>query len=220
MPLRVLIVADVRLYRDGLATTLAGRARFEIVGTAATRAGAIAAAVSLRPDIAIVDMAVPDALNLIRDFRMSSGAAVVAFAVDEVAADILSCAQAGAAGYVTADASLDDLAAALEGAAAGELRCSPKIAGELFRSFAQTAAERAFTANPFLTSRERDVLNLLREGLSNKEIGRHLNLAESTVKNHVHHILEKLNVRTRAQAAIQTTGRRQLGADHDKLRTG
>ena len=210
MSLRLLIVADVRLYRDGLATTLASREPFSVVGTAATRGSARDAARTLKPDIAIVDMAVTEALDLIRDLRSMSGPAVVAFAVNEVTVDIVSCAEAGAACYVTADASIDDLADAVKGAAAGELRCSPRMAGELFRRLGRQAEARSAGLNPFLTGRERDVLELVRQGLSNKEIGGALNMAESTVKNHVHHLLAKLDVRTRAQAALSVLGRRQV----------
>jgi DNA-binding NarL/FixJ family response regulator len=202
MVTRLLLVIDVRLYRDGLAATLATRGPFAIVDAVATRNAAKNAVDAHRPDVVVVDMAVREALDLIADIReQPGGAAVVAFAVNEVTTDIIRCAEAGASTYVTADASLDDLAAAIRGALSGELSCPPHVAGELFRRMGRLRPAKADLAHPFLTARERQVLDYVRSGLSNKEIGARMSLAESTVKNHVHHLLEKLDVRTRAQAA-------------------
>jgi DNA-binding NarL/FixJ family response regulator len=117
---------------------------------------------------------------------------------------------------VTADASLDDVARAIDGALSGKLECPPHVAGELFRRIGRPAAPQGSVAHPFLTVRERQVLEYVRAGLSNKEIGQRMALAESTVKNHVHHLLEKLDVPTRAQAAAlggrQLAPRGRLGA--------
>jgi len=209
MSSRLLLVVDVRLYRDGLAATLANRGPFIVVDAVATRAAARAAIRAHCPEVVVVDMAVREALDLIHDIRDEpDGAAVIAFAVDEVTSDIIRCAEAGASSYVTADASLDDLAAAIHGALSGELTCPPRVAGELFRRIGKLRPADADLSHPFLTARERQVLEYVRAGLSNKEIGVHMSLAESTVKNHVHHLLEKLGVRTRAQAAA--LGGRQL----------
>ena len=202
MSTRLLLVVDVRLYRDSLAATLSNRGSFAVVGAVATRAAARDAIPALNPDVVLVDMAVREALDLIRDIReLPDAAVVVAFAVDEVTSDIIRCAEAGAASYVTADASLDDVAKAIEGALSGELDCPPHVAGELFRRIGKTPGSKGVVAHPFLTARERQVLDYVRAGLSNKEIGQRMAVAESTVKNHVHHLLEKLDVQTRAQAA-------------------
>jgi two-component system nitrate/nitrite response regulator NarL len=207
--IRLLIVVDVRLYREGLAASLASRGPFVVVDAVATRAAARAAIGKARPDVVMVDMAVREALDLIHDIRNEpDGAAVVAFAVDEVTTDIVRCAEAGASSYVTAEASLDDLSVAIQGSVSGELICPPHIAGELFRRLGRANTAKADLAHPFLTARERQVLDYVRAGLSNKEIGQRMCLAESTVKNHVHHLLEKLDVRTRAQAAA--LGGRQI----------
>jgi DNA-binding NarL/FixJ family response regulator len=208
MPIRLLVVVDVRLYRDGIAATLAGRPAIVVVDAVGTRSAALAAGRASQPDVVLVDLAVDEALDLIRDIGANgSGAAAVAFAVDEATSDIVRCAEAGAAGYVTADASIEDLAAAIAAAMSGELKCPPRIAGELFRRLGKLRSAHAEAPHPFLTAREREVLDHLRHGLSNKEIGHKLCLAESTVKNHVHHVLEKLDVRTRAQAAARSAGR-------------
>jgi DNA-binding NarL/FixJ family response regulator len=141
-------------------------------------------------------------------------AKVLAFAVEEMTSDIFDCAEAGAAGYVTADASMDELVDAIERIGRGELVCSPRVAAQLFGRISERPARQTMDAlhSKWLTSRERQVLDGIRRGHSNKEIAQSLHIAEPTVKNHVHHLLEKLEVTTRAQAAARaslTGGRRR-----------
>ena len=201
----VLIVAEVRLYREGLAGSLANCPRLAVVGTCPNRADACERVLQLRPDVVVVDVATRESLELIRDLRAKAlRCKVLAFAVDEIAADIIECAEAGAAGYVTAEASVDDLVMAIEGIARAELVCSPRIAAQLFGRISERG-ERSSIEAKTLTSREWQVLDCLRQGKSNKEIAQTLNIAEPTVKNHVHHLLEKLDVTTRAQAAAHAT---------------
>jgi DNA-binding NarL/FixJ family response regulator len=203
--IRVLIVADVRLYREGLAASLSGRAQLSVIATCDGRAEALAGLRDLRADVAVVDMATRESLELIGDLRRRSDAMkILAFAVEEVTSEILHCAAAGATGYVTADASLEELVKAIESIAHEELVCSPKSAATLFRLLSErTEGLAARAPTRALTSRERQVLDFIRQGQSNKEIAQKLNIAEPTVKNHVHHLLEKLEVTTRAQAAAK-----------------
>ncbi len=212
----VLIVAAVRLYRDGLAGSLSTCPRLAVVGTCANRADACERVRQLRPDVVVVDVATRESLDLIRDLRTDAlPCKVLAFAVDEVAADIIECAEAGAAGYVTAGASVDDLVKAIEGIARSELVCSPRIAAQLFGRISERGERWSPVETKMLTRRERQVLDCLRQGKSNKEIAQALNIAEPTVKNHVHHLLEKLDVTTRAQAAhvaLSPSRRRGFGA--------
>jgi len=206
--LGVLIVANVRLYREGLAASLANREHIVVVATTATRADAVAAVRELDPHVVVVDIGTRDSLELIRDLRREGTTTkILAFAVEEVPSDILDCAEAGAAGYVTAEASVDDLVGAIERIAREELVCSPLIAAKLFGRISERVAGAAASAsqNRALTSRERQVLDFIRQGHSNKEIAQELNIAEPTVKNHVHHLLEKLEVTTRGQAAARAT---------------
>jgi DNA-binding NarL/FixJ family response regulator len=129
----------------------------------------------------------------------------VAFAVEEDISVILDCAEAGAAGFVSANASIDDLVTSLERTIAGELLCSPRLAAELLRRAADRHAPSTASLPPEgLTRREREVYGFVCEGRSNKEIAVALNIAEATVKHHVHHLLEKLQVPTRGQAAAHT----------------
>jgi DNA-binding NarL/FixJ family response regulator len=202
----VLIVADVRLYREGLAASLASREHLRVVAASGDRAEALARVREKAPDVVVVDIATRESLELIADLRRESNSKILAFAVEEVTSDILECAEAGAAGYVAADASIDDLVAAIERIAREELVCSPRIAARLFHRISEHA-EGWLSGNysHTLTSREREVLDFIRQGHSNKEIAQKLNIAESTVKNHVHHLLEKLEVTSRAQAAARAT---------------
>ena len=197
--IRTLIVIEVRLYREGLASTLRDHDRLVVVGTAGTRAEALLAVATHSPQLVIVDVAMREALDLMSQLRAQTPTTrIVAFAVDEDIAAILDCAEAGAAGFVTANASVDDLVSAIERTIAGELLCSPRMAAELLRRAVNRPA-RAAPEPPqgVLTVREQQVLVFIQQGMSNKEIASQLNIAEATVKNHVHHLLEKLDVPTR-----------------------
>jgi DNA-binding NarL/FixJ family response regulator len=199
------VVADVLLYREGLVATLGSYPELEVVGAASNPADATVLIDGRLPDVAIVDMAMPGALDLIRDRRaVTPDTRLIAFAIAEDISSIIECAEAGAAGYVTANASIADLVSAIGRAAAGELLCTPRVAAELFRRMGEPPAQRdpGRLATGVLTVREREVLAFVRRGLSNKEIAAALSISESTVKNHVHHLLEKLDVGTRQQAAI------------------
>jgi DNA-binding NarL/FixJ family response regulator len=202
-PIRLLIAVAVRLYRDGLAATLSARANFRIDGTAGTPLETQRAVRDLQPDVVIVDVSFDDILDLIRTIRSeSSQSHVLAFAVQEDISTILSYAGAGADGFVTANGSVAELVDAVERTSVGELLCSPRIAAQLLRQAAhQTSGLTAHAIDRILTSREQQVLSLLKQGRSNKEIANELTIAEATVKNHVHHVLDKLHVTTRGKAA-------------------
>jgi DNA-binding NarL/FixJ family response regulator len=127
---------------------------------------------------------------------------VVAFSVAETDDEICECAEAGIAGYVARNGSKEDLIAAIENAVRGEVVCSPRAAASLFRRLAaHVRTKRQRPPEAALTSREQDIIALIDRGLSNKEIARQLQIRLPTVKNHVHNILEKLQVRRRGAAA-------------------
>ena len=210
------MVAEVRLYREGLSAALGQYEQLTVAGTACTAAEAIQLVQRIVPDVAVIDIALADSLALFRDLRtLELATKIIAFGVDDNSAAIIRCAEAGAAGYVTLNASSDDLAAAIERAANGELECGPRLAAELFRHLADRTHPRpAAPEADSLTRREQQVLELVTRGLSNKEIGATLHIAEATVKNHVHHLLEKLKVASRVQAAarVNDDGRKQRHA--------
>ena len=206
-PIRTLVVADTRLYRDGLSHALASVAEIDVVATARGPKEALARIAELRLAIALVDTGGADGTAAVR--ALADGAPeldILALAVPEREAEIVMLAEAGVAGYVTRDASLEDLVAAVSSVARGETLCSPRVAATLFRRVAALAAEQRFSeALPLLrlTRRERQIVDLIADGLSNKEIASRLQIEFATVKNHVHHILEKLQVSRRADAVAR-----------------
>jgi two-component system nitrate/nitrite response regulator NarL len=202
---RVLILTEVGVYRDGLARLLTRDRRFEVVGVAAGVKEALAALEEVGPDIVLLDMPAPAGANAVRALLAAAPQVkVVALAVPEVERDVLAFAEAGAAGYVAREGSMEDLVAVVESVSRGEVLCSPGIAATLLRRVGALARERANEPiDGRLTARELDVLRLIEEGRSNKEIARALSIALPTVKNHVHSILEKLNVHRRTEAAAR-----------------
>jgi DNA-binding NarL/FixJ family response regulator len=202
--MRVLIIAAVRLYREGLAEILASTDCIEVVGTAADGEAGARSLVLLRPDIALVDIATPGGVKIVEALReVAPHTKVLALGVVETGQEVLACAEAGVAGYVPREGSLDDLVIALQGAARGEVVCPPEIAASLMRRLAELAGggRDVVPAAERLTVRELEVARLIERGLTNKEIGRRLGVEVSTVKNHIHSIFEKLHVGRRADAA-------------------
>jgi DNA-binding NarL/FixJ family response regulator len=203
--IRVLIVSEILLYREGLAQVLTTDGRLEVVGTVGDVALAADSVSKLWPDVVLLDMATPHALGAIREFsEISPDSKIVALGVSESKDDIIAFAEAGGEGYVKREATVEDLVAAVESAKAEELRCSRRIAAVLLRRVAVLSARQGqWRESARLTSREREVVMLLDGGLSNKEIAARLFISVSTVKNHVHRILQKLEVHSRGEAAAK-----------------
>jgi two-component system nitrate/nitrite response regulator NarL len=200
---RVLIVVGIRLYRDGLAQLLGAQDGFTVVGTESHGLAAAARVELLTPDVALVEIGLPD-LDAIASAlsERSSRIPLVVLGIADSDADVLACAERGAAGYVTRDASVEELTVTIRQAANGELNCSPRTAGSLIRRLGALAAELKLGPQRVqLTHREREVAALMRQDLSNKEIATRLRIEVATVKNHVHNVLDKLNVHRRADAA-------------------
>lgn len=202
-PIGVILAGGVRLYREAVAAALRAGAGFAPVDTCGSCAEASAAVMALHPDVAIVDMSMAGAFELAAELRaLAPRLRVIAIGIREELAAVVECARARVDGFVTVEASLDDLVAAIERVLAGELLCSPRVAAELFRRVGSRdeQPQRVPPDGGSLTVREQQVLSFLANGLSNKEIAASLHIAEATVKSHVHHVLEKLHVSSRAQA--------------------
>jgi DNA-binding NarL/FixJ family response regulator len=207
---RVLIVAAVRLYREGMAASLDKRERLLVVGTARNRVEALDLVSAHSPDVVVLDMATGESVDLVRTLRATMPELkTVAFGVEGDEREIIAFAQAGVAGYVPSDASIDALTSAIAGVMKGDLVCPPLVAATLLRHVG-TGSGGARAARPAvnLTSREFEVLALIDAGLSNKEIAVRLHIEVATVKNHVHNLLEKLHVTSRVEAAAQFGPRR------------
>jgi DNA-binding NarL/FixJ family response regulator len=205
-PIRVLLVADIRLFREGLALVLRRYGRLTIVGTAKDREDALRGAREIAPDVILIDVATPESYRIAQDIRrILPRAHLVALGVPETEGDLLACAEAGIAGCVSRDGSPEDLVATIETTARGEVICPPDLVGPLWRRLGALAEnQRPTAAAEVLTRREREIVRLIDFQLSNKEIARRLGIEVATVKNHVHNLLDKLHVATREQAAACT----------------
>jgi two-component system nitrate/nitrite response regulator NarL len=201
--IRVLIVAGIRLYREGLEDALRHRDPIEVVGTASDPVEGLARGRNLHPDVVLLDTSMPDSVAAVRTIvGAAPSAKVIALAVSDEEQDLIAFAEAGVAGYVTRDTALDSLAAIIQSVARGEAPCSPRLAGILLRHIGVLAAERRPTPRwPRLTERELQIVELIDRGLSNKEIARRLCIELPTVKNHIHHVLKKLHLDRRSDAA-------------------
>jgi DNA-binding NarL/FixJ family response regulator len=214
IPIRVLLVDDQALFREGLRTLLSTRAEVEVVGEAANGDEALALVERLQPDVVLMDLQMPvmdgiQATARIRDRWPSIP--VLALTTFEDDANLFGALRAGAAGYLLKDVSSETLMSALTAAARGEAFLQSTVTGRVVAAFARMMEVGGRPAEALvmpLSPREREIVTLLGSGASNKEIADRLCLAEGTVKNHVTSILTKLDVRDRTQAAIRA---RQLG---------
>jgi DNA-binding NarL/FixJ family response regulator len=191
--IRVFVVGEVRVYCEGLAHLLSGRSSIQVVGAAAPTSESMHQIAISDPDVVLVDSVTARRGDVVRLISAASAKShLIAFAVREEEAEVLACAEAGVAGYVACDASSDELAAIMRSAGSGELACSPRLAAILFRQVAPLARAHVSAKQPLLTPRQQQILELIDRGLMNKEIAKALSIELTTVKNHVHHILEKL----------------------------
>ena len=202
--IRVLIVDDHAVVREGLRTFLELQDGLEVVGEASDGLEALERAEELRPDVILMDLVMPrlDGVGAMRELRAGgSGSRVIvltSFLDDE---RLLPAIQAGAAGYLLKDVEPSELARAIRAAHAGEAIIDPTAAARLLHAIAD-GSNPARDEHDRLTKREREVLELIANGRSNKRIAFELGISEKTVKTHVGHVLAKLGVTDRTQAAL------------------
>lgn len=211
-PIRVLIAEDQTLMRQGLKTILNFEEGFEVVGEAADGQEAVERALALRPDVVLMDVQMPRMNGVAATARLAAALPttrviiLTTFDSDEY---VFEGIKAGARGYLLKDAPAEELLATIRGVHAGESIIQARVASRLVTEFTRRGTPQAPAYEP-LSERERQVLRLLTEGLSNKEIAGRLFLAEGTVKNHVSTILDKLQAANRTQAA-------RLAREHDLI---
>jgi DNA-binding NarL/FixJ family response regulator len=220
MRTEVLLVSDVPLYREGVARALGEAHEITVVGTAAGAEQALELVCLIEPEIVLLDMGMPHALDVARQVAQSAQRTrVVALAIREEDSEVIACAEAGIAGYVPRTGSVREAIDVISAVARGEARCSPRIVGSLLRRIAALAAERQGNGHagaPGLTAREAEILALLQQGLSNKMISRRLGIELATVKNHVHSVFGKLGLRRRAEAVVLVHSDAKSSKDDDQ----
>ncbi|WP_406073027.1 response regulator [Micromonospora sp. NBC_01638] len=204
-PVRLLIVDDHPVVRDGLRGMFTGDPGFEVVGEAADGAEALALVATLRPDVVLMDLRMPgmDGVTAIRRLaRAGSAARVLVLTTYDTDADVLPAIEAGATGYLLKDTPRVELVRAVLAAARGESVLAPSVAGRLMGRLRAPAEEP-------LSQRELEVLTLVSRGASNREAAARLFISEATVKTHLLHVYAKLGVNDRA-AAVATAYDRGL----------
>lgn len=217
VPVRVLVVDDHTLFRRGIIALLSRDPLIQAVGDAADAGEALRRATALQPDVILLDNHLPgvsgvDALPGLRE--AAPAARIIMLTVSEDEQDLAAALRSGACGYLLKTMEGDALAAAIRRAMRGDSVVADEMTGKLiaaYRGAAATPGRNEVTAganSPLssLSPRELDILRGIARGESNKEIGRNLDIAETTVKIHVQHVLRKLDVSSRVQAAVIATG--------------
>jgi DNA-binding NarL/FixJ family response regulator len=211
--IRIFLVADIRLYRDGIVHALSAYPDVEVVGAESP----------MRPDcgdqiqraapavLLMEGSAIRDGALVARIATLVPGCLVVAFGVIDDEHELIHCVEHGVAGFVSRDAALDQLVDIVQSVARGEFSCAPRETALLLQSVRSLAADRRPGAPSALTLREQQVIALVDAGLSNKAIAHRLGIELSTVKNHIHNILSKLHTSRRGQAAASVRATSSAG---------
>ena len=204
-PTTILLVDDHVLFRKGMARLIDSQPDFDVVAEAEDGYQAVKYAQKYKPDLILMDVHMPDCDGheatrlIIKDWPE---ARIVMLTVSDDDQDLFAAIRNGALGYLVKKIEPEDLFARLRGVTQGEAPISRVMAGRILREFARLGTEGPPPdSTRSLTPRERQVLQLVTKGMTNKEIGAQLHIAENTVKNHLRNILEKLHLHNRAQAA-------------------
>lgn len=205
-PIRILIADDHTLFRDGMAALLVTNEGMEVVGQASSGREAIETAAKLQPDIVLMDIQMPG-INGIEATRQivstSPHIGVIVVTMFEDDDTVFAAMRVGARGYVLKGADQEQMLRTIQAVARGEALFGPAIADRLMAFFNKPRPTAPAEAFPELTEREREVLELIAQGLDNREIARRLTLSHKTVRNHVSNIFNKLQVAGRAEAIIR-----------------
>jgi DNA-binding NarL/FixJ family response regulator len=201
---RVIIADDHRLMREGTAALLARDPQIEVIGLAANGIEALALAEEQRPDVLVLDLWMPElsGIEVCAEVRARlPEIPVLILTVSEQEPDLLAALRVGAAGYLLKDMPPTELVEAVLGAGAGDPRIPASMAGRVLNEVDAGSMGEIEDLSP----REREVLELMAQGLRNREIAERLFLSEATIKTHVRHLLDKLRLRNRAEAAAFAT---------------
>jgi two-component system, NarL family, nitrate/nitrite response regulator NarL len=199
---RVAVISPVRIHLHGVTRLLRQEPGITVTGTAREPAMFDSA------DVILLDVAGARGIDTLRELSAMTAVPIVVLGIRDRPGEVVDYAEAGIAGYVTDEHTVDDLVAAVRSAHQGEFSCPASVAAGLAARLTLRAREHRRSPLSQLTARERQILTLIESGSSNKEIARRLHIQLTTVKNHVHNILRKLDVRGRGEAAA--TARRTL----------
>ena len=213
---RVLVIDDHPLFRKGVADLLDMEPALELVGEAADGATGLALARALAPDLILLDLNMKglDGIETLRRLRADEAldARIVMLTVSDTEADVVAALRTGADGYLLKDMEPEDILAQLKEAMRGRLVISPQLTELIARALREAPAGPQHPDQAGLTPREREILDLIAQGYSNKLIARELDVAVGTVKVHVKHLLKKLGLKTRVEAAVWAVNAlKQLG---------
>jgi two-component system nitrate/nitrite response regulator NarL len=206
-PIRIVVADDHPLFRDGVVYSLSSEPDFVVIGQADNGEEALRLARELLPDVVLMDIGMPGWGGLIAAEKITTACPatkIVILTVEENEDKLLAAFKAGARGYVLKGVAARELANIVRSTARGEVYVSPSLAAGILATLTR---ERAVDPLEELTAREREILSLIGSGLTNRDIGDQLHLAEKTIKHYVTNILQKLHVRSRVQAALLATRR-------------
>lgn len=206
--IRILVVDDHPLFREGVVHSLAAQSDLAVVGQAASGEEALRLAQELLPDVVLLDIAMPGWGGLATAEKLATACPATKVVMLTVAEDedkLLAAFSAGVRGYVLKGVSARDLASVVRSVEQGEVYVSPSLAAGIL-----VALTHGRPVDPLgeLTERERDILKLVGQGLTNREIGEHIHLSEKTIKHYITNILQKLQVRSRVEAALLAARRK------------
>ena len=204
-PASILLIDDHPLLRQGIKQLIEMEDDMEVVGEASNSADGVNKALELEPDLILLDLNMPEVngietLKILRAENIS--ARIIIFTVSDHEDDVVAALRAGADGYLLKDMEPEDLLRQLHQAAVGRMVISERLTALLAQALRAQKPEMVRADYDSLTPRERDILKLIADGLSNKMIGRRLDISDGTVKVHVKHLLKKLNLRSRVEVAV------------------
>ncbi|MBV9427101.1 MAG: response regulator transcription factor [Bradyrhizobiaceae bacterium] len=218
--LRIYVISDVRIYREALKSSLEITDGILVVGTGSFTEATFLELASAEAQLVLVECVLPASIADARTKGgLGGGPKFIALGVGDSDEQILACIEAGFSGYVSANGSIEDLQRVICETMENKFNCSPRLTAILARKLAQLSkGSAAASLTSCLTPRQKEIARLLGQGLTNKEIGRKLSIRSTTVRNHLHAIFERLNVRRRAEAVAMLHVQPSRATDLPKLR--